>query len=314
MEFCCQAVKQFYAYLITVSHKAKLSAETYALSITALYHWLETPDGATGGFSITDMIPVQELSRFLLWRKTEGSDERTIAKDISALRAYGDFMTSLGSWTDNPAMLLEKPGYHRTLPRVLSIEEVDALLNTIDVSTPLGVRDRALFELIYSCGLRISEAAGLLTEQVHLAERMILVNGKGSKERIVPFGGPAYDWLKKWLDEARPQIVGDKLVPNVFVNYMAKPLSRKGIWKRFQELEAKSGVTAKVHTLRHSYATHMLAGGADLRSVQALLGHSDIATTQIYTHVDNEALHDYYNEYFPQNSKNIKNTQNSDTK
>ena len=286
MEFCCQAVKQFYAYLITVSHKAKLSAETYALSITALYHWLETPDGATGGFSITDMIPVQELSRFLLWRKTEGSDERTIAKDISALRAYGDFMISLGSWTDNPAMLLEKPGYHRSLPRVLSIEEVDALLNTI----------------------------GLLTEQVHLAERMILVNGKGSKERIVPFGGPAYDWLKKWLDEARPQIVGDRLVPNVFVNYMAKPLSRKGIWKRFQELEAKSGVTAKVHTLRHSYATHMLAGGADLRSVQALLGHSDISTTQIYTHVDNEALHDYYKEYFPQNSKNIKNTQSSDTK
>ena len=314
MEFCCQAVKQFYAYLITVSHKAKLSAETYALSITALYHWLKTPDGAAGGFSIGDMIPVQELSRFLLWRKTEGADERTIAKDISALRAYGEFMTSLNNWTDNPSLLLEKPKYHRTLPRVLSVEDVDALLDAIDVSTPLGVRDRALFELIYSCGLRISEAAGLLIEQVHLTERMILVNGKGSKERIVPFGGAAYDWLKKWLDEARPEIVGSRLVPTVFVNYQGKPLSRKGVWKRFQELEAKSGVTAKVHTLRHSYATHMLAGGADLRSVQALLGHSDISTTQIYTHVDNESLHYYYNEYFPQNSKKNQNKPIPDTK
>ena len=314
MEFCCQAVKQFYAYLITVSHKAKLSAETYALSITALYHWLKTPDGAAGGFSIGDMIPVQELSRFLLWRKTEGADERTIAKDISALRAYGEFMTSLNNWTDNPSLLLEKPKYHRTLPRVLSVEDVDALLDAIDVSTPLGVRDRALFELIYSCGLRISEAAGLLIEQVHLTERMILVNGKGSKERIVPFGGAAYEWLKQWLDEARPEIVGSRLVPTVFVNYQAKTLSRKGVWKRFQELEAKSGVTAKVHTLRHSYATHMLAGGADLRSVQALLGHSDISTTQIYTHVDNESLHDYYNEYFPQNSKKNQNKQIPDTK
>ena len=132
---------------------------------------------------------------------------------------------------------------------------------------------------------------------------MIHVSGKGSKERIVPFGEPAYEWLKKWLEEERPKIVGEKIVPTVFVNYQAKPLSRKGAWKRFQELEAKSGVTAKVHTLRHSYATHMLAGGADLRSVQSLLGHSDISTTQIYTHVDNEALRDYYKEYFPQNIK-----------
>lgn len=303
MEFCCSAVKQFYAYLITVSHKAKLSAETYALSLTALYRWLKTDDGASGGFSIEDMLPVQELSRFLLWRKTEGADERTISKDISALRAYGEFMISLHGWTDNPALLLEKPGVHRTLPKVLSVEEVEAILAAIDVSSPLGIRDRALFELIYSCGLRISEASNLLIEQVHMSERMILVNGKGSKERIVPFGGPAYDWLKKWLEEARPAIVGQKLVPTVFVNYQGKPLSRKGVWKNFQTLEAKSGVTAKVHTLRHSYATHLLAGGADLRSVQALLGHSDISTTQIYTHIDNESLHEYYTEYFPQNIK-----------
>ena len=171
-------------------------------------------------------MTVQEFA-VLLWRKTEGADERTISKDISALRSYGEFMNSLNDWNDNPALLLEKPKMHRTLPRVLSVEQVEAILSAIDVSSPLGVRDRALFELIYSCGLRISEASGLLLEQVHLLERMIHVSGKGSKERIVPFGEPAYEWLKKWLEEERPKIVGEKIVPTVFVNYQAKPLSRK---------------------------------------------------------------------------------------
>ena len=118
----------------------------------------------------------------------------------------------------------------------------------------------------------------------------------------MPFGQEAAQWLSSWIFESRPVITGSKIIAEVFVNYQGKPLSRKGIWKRFQELEAKSGVSAKVHTLRHSYATHLLAGGADLRSVQELLGHSDISTTQIYTHVDNEQLHEYYTEYFPSHS------------
>jgi integrase/recombinase XerD len=136
-------------------------------------------------------------------------------------------------------------------------------------------------------------------QNLHLKERIIWVTGKGNKERLVPFGSEAENWLKKWL-EVRPKFVGTKIVPTIFVNYQGKPFSRKGIWKRFQELEALSGVTSKVHTLRHSFATHMLSGGADLRSVQELLGHSDLATTQIYTHIDAEDLKDYHNEYFPE--------------
>jgi len=138
-----------------------------------------------------------------------------------------------------------------------------------------------------------------LIENVHLSEHLIMVNGKGSKQRIVPFGSQAAFWLKKWLVEVRPGIVGNKAVPFVFVNYQGKGLSRKGVWKRFQNLEEETGVTAKVHTLRHSFATHLLAGGADLRSVQELLGHSDITTTQIYTQVDNEVLRDYHRDFFP---------------
>ena len=181
----------------------------------------------------------------------------------------------------------------------MSPEQVDALLNAIQTKDDLGVRDRALFELIYSCGLRISEVATLYRENVHLEERLLLVLGKGSKERIVPFGDTAFYWLSKWIFESRPKIIGNRQVREVFVNYKGEPLSRKGIWKRFQELESLSGVTAKVHTLRHSFATHLLSGGADLRSVQELLGHSDLSTTQIYTHVNNEELELYHKEFFP---------------
>ena len=133
-------------------------------------------------------------------------------------------------------------------------------------------------------------------------EMIVLVCGKGDKERIVPFGEAAKEWLVKYLSDVRPRLVGNKIVPTVFVNYKGQPISRKGVWKRFKELEALTGIDCKVHTLRHSFATHLLSGGADLRSVQALLGHSDLATTQIYTHVSDSELRDYHKEYFPGHS------------
>lgn len=303
MDFLHQAIKQFYAYLLAVEHKSKLSAETYCQSINALYAWCKSPDAKLQNFDFAEPLPLQDLMRFLLARKLACIDELTIAKDISALRSFGKCMQSLNLWQTNPALELEKPSVKRAIPRVLSVEQIDELLATIDVTKPLGVRDRSLFELVYSCGLRISEVASLTIDNVHLDEKMILVQGKGSKERIVPFGDEALFWLKKWLFEERPKIVASKVVPTVYVNYQAKPLSRKGIWKRFKEIEAQTGISAKVHTLRHSYATHLLAGGADLRSIQMLLGHSDISTTQIYTHVDDEALHEYYTEFFPSRSE-----------
>ena len=134
---------------------------------------------------------------------------------------------------------------------------------------------------------------------MHFDEQLILVSGKGSKERLVPFGTVAKEWLLKWMGEERPKFVGSRHVAQVFVNSRGGPLSRKGIWKNFQTLEQKSGVSAKVHTLRHSFATHLLSGGADLRSVQELLGHSDLSTTTIYTHVDDEQLRQYHKGYFP---------------
>lgn len=285
--------------LLTADSKAVLTAETYLIAAAQFVGWCDKKQ-----FVISNLT-VQQLMLYFVDRHT-AADELTVAKDISALRSFGAYLVRRGVWKENIALLLERPKVHRALPRVLSVEQVEKLLSVIDISTPLGIRDRALFELIYSSGLRISEASNLLLQNVHMDERILWVTGKGDKERLIPFGDEAFRRLDAWLNDARPALVKNKAVPWLFVNYQGKQLSRKGIWKKFQELEALSGVSAKVHTLRHSFATHLLAGGADLRSVQELLGHSDLATTQIYTHITNDELQMYHDEYFPaRNGNNI---------
>lgn len=297
METCKSIIKEFYSFLITVEGKALLTAETYSTSIDIFSKWCESESVDL------NLITIQHLFKFLLYRKLLGFDERTISKDISALRSFGNYLVSINIWEDNICLLLEKPIEKHTLPRVLSIEQVDTFLSSIDISKPLGIRDRALFEIIYSCGLRISEAVNLLLKNVHLRENLLLVTGKGDKERLIPFGDEAKEWLERWILEVRPTLVKDKNIPNVFVNYKGEAISRKGIWKRFKGIETISGIEAKVHTLRHSFATHLLSGGADLRSIQELLGHADISTTQIYTHVDDKSLQSYHEQFFPGHEK-----------
>ena len=189
---------------------------------------------------------------FLAWRKTTDHAPLTLSKDISSLRAFGSYVERMGIWQENLALLIERPKASRSLPRVLSIQQVEKILSAIDDSTKVGKRDSALFELIYSCGLRISEACGLLMENLHLNEHLVLVHGKGDKERIVPFGETAKNKLEEYLFNARPELVGNKVVPEVFVNYRGEPISRKGVWKKFKELNILAGIDAKVHTLRHS--------------------------------------------------------------
>lgn len=286
-------VQQFYTDVRTVERLSENTAKTYSESVVLFLRWLSEEKIKLSS------VTVKNLVYYLVWRKTNGCDEHTVAKDISALRIFGSFLKRKNYWQENFALPLDRPKANRSLPRVLSVEQVDAFLNVIDLSKPLGVRDRALFELIYSCGLRISEAVGLKIQNLHLKERVLVVSGKGDKERMVPFGEAAKDRLEAYLTEVRPALVGTRVIDEVFVNYQGKPLSRKGIWKNFQVYEAKSGINAKVHTLRHSFATHLLAGGMDLRSVQELLGHSDLATTTIYTHVENSQLRETHKKFFP---------------
>ncbi len=224
---------------------------------------------------------------------------KTMARVISSVHAFFKFMRLEGLRADDPSELIETPKQERSLPTVLAPGEVDRFLSTLDGEDPRSLRDRALFELIYSCGLRISEAASLSFDQLYLEERVIRVIGKRKKERIVPFGAEAATRLSLYLEKGRPSLVKGVRSDKVFLSQGGRGISRKGIWKRFDMARQVAGVDAKVHTFRHSFATHLLAGGADLRTVQELLGHSDISTTQIYTHIEPEALGDYHDEYFP---------------
>ena len=285
-------LNQFYTDLLLVKRDSEQTAITYKISAEEFLNWL-----VTERIKLKD-VSVQNLLYYIIKRKEDGCSELTIAKDISGLRAFGEYLERKGMWSENVALELDKPKAARNLPKVLSIEQIDALLDCIDKRTLSGKRDDALFELVYSCGLRISEVCTLKLANLHLEERLILVHGKGDKERLVPFGDRAYEKILVYLNEVRPELVKGRNVAELFVNYRGEPISRKGVWKRFQELEALSGVEAKVHTLRHSFATHLLQGGADLRSVQELLGHSDLSTTTIYTHVTDKQLEEAHEKYF----------------
>ncbi len=287
----------FYTDLILVKRASEQTSLTYKASAQEFLNWL-----SESKIKLRE-VSAKDLMYYLIKRQTDGASELTIAKDISALRAFGEYLVRKNYWKQNITLLLDRPKANRALPKVLSIEQVDSLLSFIDTSTLSGKRDDTLFELIYSCGLRISEACDLKIANVHLNEKLILVHGKGDKERLIPFGKRAEEKLIYYINEVRPELTKGKDVPNLFVNYRGEPISRKGVWKRFKQLEELSGIDSKVHTLRHSFATHLLMGGADLRSVQELLGHSDLSTTQIYTHVTDDQLMNVHKKYFPGHQK-----------
>jgi len=244
-------------------------------------------------------IGAGELVNYISLRRQEGLEDSSIAKVYSVLRSFFGFLIFERLREDNPMDLLKAPKVIRQHPKVFTQDEVDELLDHIDTSTPLGIRDRALFELIYSAGLRVSEVEGLTLAKVHLAQALVVVIGKGDKERFVPLGDEAVRWLKLYLEEARGALVRKEDIQEVFLNYQGKALSRKGIWKNFKRIGQLCGLEGKVHTLRHSFATHMLQGGADLRSVQELLGHASINTTQIYTHLHRDDLADFHRRFHP---------------
>jgi integrase/recombinase XerD len=250
-------------------------------------------------------VTASVLIEYLVHRQLEGASSRTTAKSLSALRSFFKFLHREGLIQGDPSENLETPRMPRSLPDVFSEEQVNRLLEVIQADEPAGLRDRCLFELIYSCGLRVSEASELTLDRYFPKARVLRVFGKGSKERLVPVGEVAARWLDRYLREARPALLGSTALLSgrrekaLFVNQRGQKLSRKGMWKRFKSYAAAAGLEGKVHTLRHSFATHLLEGGADLRSVQMLLGHADIGTTQIYTHVDEAQLKAYHKEYHP---------------
>jgi integrase/recombinase XerD len=304
-------VDRYRAYLIAARRRSPLTAEVYLREAALLCAWLsERGLGAETCGSV-------DVLGFLVWRQSGAAGQsppddaaveeeegtglcmKTMARVVSSIHSFFKFLRLEGVREDDPSELIETPRQERKLPDVLAPEEIDRFLGTIDESNASGLRDRALFELIYSCGLRVSEAAGLSFEGLFLDERVIRVVGKRRKERIIPFGDEAAAALKRYLSEGRPILAKESRSDRVFLNRAGKGISRKGIWKRFDLIRQTAGVEAKVHTFRHSFATHLLAGGADLRTVQELLGHTDISTTQIYTHIEPESLGEYHHDFFP---------------
>jgi integrase/recombinase XerD len=264
------------------------------LEIRGFLDWLgkEGLDAAAAGAS--------SLVRYLEYRRTvEGIDPRSAAKAISALRSFFRFLCDERIREDNPAALLEKPRRPLRLPETLPRDSVEEILASVGTDNPRGIRDRTIYELIYSAGLRISETVSLNLKDLDLSSFTAKVRGKGNKERLAVFGAAAADWLKSYLAEARPLLAKSRKGPALFITGSGRRLSRKGIWKNYRRLTLSLGTGSRLHSLRHSFATELLAGGADLRSVQELLGHSDITTTQIYTHVDSSLLRESHRKFLP---------------
>ena len=241
------------------------------------------------------------LRDYIYHLKDLGLAPASIRRNVSAVRTYFRFLLGEGHLVRDPSERLESPRRWRTLPDVLSVTEVELLLAAPSLDEPLVFRDRALLELAYGAGLRVSEWIGLGVRDVLLADGLVRVFGKGSKERLVPIGRTAIGAVATYLRELRPRLErgGGKGV--LLLNARGAPLTRMGAWKILRKYVDKAGIAKRVspHTLRHSFATHLLEGGADLRAVQEMLGHADISTTQIYTHVDREYLRSVHRQYHP---------------
>jgi integrase/recombinase XerD len=241
----------------------------------------------------------QALSTHLRLLRRSGLSPRSIQRALVAIRGFFTHLVEVGERRDNPAEHLLPPKRWRELPKVLSEVQVEALLEAPDVAKPLGLRDRAMLELLYASGLRVSELVGLSLSQLRLEMGFLVAFGKGGKERIVPVGERAEVWVGRYLAEVRPALAAGRHEA-VFANHRGRPLTRQGFWKILRGYASRLGLEqASPHTLRHSFATHLLEHGADLRAVQMMLGHSDISTTQIYTHIHRQRLKQLYERFHP---------------
>ena len=242
-----------------------------------------------------------ELSEFIVSLSGEGLAARSVARTVHAIRGYYKFLVREGHLQADPMENLRAPRAFRALPRYLTTGQVDALLEAPDTQTPLGVRDRAMLEVLYATGLRVSELIGLRQEDLDLEIGLLTAFGKGRKERLVPLGSVAMDWIVRYLDEVRPGLARDRRADVLFLSNRGARFSRMGIWGLVRRHALKAGIAAILtpHVLRHSFATHLLERGADLRSLQAMLGHADISTTQIYTFVTRERLKQIYDRHHP---------------
>ncbi len=248
-----------------------------------------------------DFVDRQIIQECLGYLIDQGQSSKSIARFVSTIRSFHQFALREKYAAKDPTVLIETPKYEKKLPDVLEVDEVIQLLNAPDLNKNNGYRDRTMLELLYATGMRVSEVIQIEIEDVNLMMGFVRVFGKGDKERIVPLGDTVIDYLTTYIETVRPQLLKQTVTNVLFLNMHGKPLSRQGIWKMIKQngLKANINKTLTPHTLRHSFATHLLENGADLRAVQEMLGHSDISTTQLYTHVSKYQVRKIYNQYHP---------------
>jgi len=254
-----------------------------------------------------DKITEEHITNFIVQLSSERLAANSIARKLSSIRRFHKFLVTEGYSDSNPAGALESPRLWRKLPTVLDVKEMEKLLDKPTEDDPLGLRDKAILEFLYATGVRISELIHVKRKDLLSEVELVRVIGKGQKERIIPIGKKALKWVEKYLQEARPKLAKEYSEDVLFLNRRGRPFSRMGLWKILRKYVMQAGIKKKVspHTIRHSFATHLLEGGADLRAVQEMLGHADISTTQIYTHLDREYLKQEHRDYHPRSKMKI---------
>ena len=275
---------------------AHATMQAYRSDLSGFSRWLNTQerDLCTAGG--------EDIQMYLASRLQKGTQASSVARILSAIRLFYRYAKRHALRSDDPCAQVIAPKPSRYLPTVLNEQETETLLNTPDVGTPKGLRDRAMLELLYACGLRVSELVSLKQGQINMKTGVLRLVGKGMKERLVPFGECATDWLERYLRDSRPLLLeGHPQTEDLFVTRRGRAMSRQAFWQMLRQVAKKADITKPLtpHTLRHTFATHLLNHGADLRAVQMLLGHSDLATTQIYTHVAHDKLKNMHRAHHP---------------
>lgn len=283
------AERNFGNYLKIEKSLSPNSVEAYGNDISKLRSYIETEKQGKDPCSVT----YSDLSDFIAFISAENDSARTQARLISGIRAFYKYLLIEGVIDDNPTSLLESPKIGLKLPEVLTVSEIDSIISAIDLSKPEGHRNRAMIETMYSCGLRVSELVNMKLTDIHRNEGFVTVTGKGNKQRLVPIGSVALKEIDHYLEKRRTMpVITDQNI--LFLNRRGRRLTRVMVFTVIKNLAASAGIKKKIspHTFRHSFATHLVEGGADLRAVQEMLGHESITTTEIYTHIDRSYLRD----------------------
>ncbi|MGI6648397.1 MAG: site-specific tyrosine recombinase XerD [Bacillota bacterium] len=291
-----KTMENFIHYLAVERGLSPNTLDSYQQDLQQFYKYLQ-------GVKVDSWQEVSQgdILGYVYSLQKKGRASTTISRHLAALKSFYHFLFSEGEVAKNPTKTLELPRLHKKLPQVLSVSEVDLLLSQPKLDNPAGIRDKAMLELLYATGLRVSEMVSLKLEDINLAGGYLRCFGKGSKERIVPLGKVARYCLEEYLVKSRGKLTQGRSEQSLFVNYHGKTMTRQGFWKIVKQYAKRARIEKPItpHILRHSFATHLLENGADLRSVQEMLGHADIATTQIYTHLTKSRLKQVYDSTHP---------------